>query len=881
MEENKAKAQGPGDGNGKTENSFESLEKDFQEVLAELMGDKSLERFRIEYEKLHRALKKSHESEKRLMHKCRELNSEIVANSAKVSTALKLSQEDKSTISSLKQEIEKLWKMVDAAHDKEARARDTINQLKLEIANLTKLVEQGAGLGIGQDSSVEELVKQKEELISKRDSYLEEIVQLRQTIQTANESQKSSEHEREVAEMKVNELREEITAKNQEMDRENRRKVKLEKDLKSTIAELEVRTMEAKSKQNQVLMADEEYKRCEQQLRETRTQFERTVKDNDILNQRLTKAQQDYENQLMQSDQLAGENSQKHAELKIKEEEVTGLKGEITRLSRLREKVARNLRSMEEQKMEVEGHREKLKQEIASMEREMEAQQKKAELDKKAFDDLVRERDILTKGMRKAEGTSEKMDHLVKTRNQAIQRLQQEIANYREEAKKQRQLIQSLERERDRYGKDAADAHQGTISQMEEVKRKEMQLYQLKKQIVEIESKLKQQHTLYEAVCSDRNLCSKNLIEARDEITEMKRKLKIMSHQIDQLKEEIASKEGALVKSNMDLVHIERDKESLSSELSARKQELETTKQLMENQRAEERKLRKIISEASAERTRQKKELEQVINERDILGTQLIRRNDELALLYEKIKIQQSTLNKGEMQYSQRLEDIRILKLEIKKMRRERGILSKNVANIDDLRRELYHIQRELLKERTRCKALEEELENPMNIHRWRKLEGSDPSTYEMIQKIHTLQRRLIQKTEEVVEKELLIQEKEKLYMELKQILQRQPGPEVAEQLQIYQQTLKEKTKQMKCMASELNMYDSQVSEHKMDIDRLQRELQEVKKNYYLQKKKEHQKRERDRVLGQGLGPPIIPLSKADMPRFAGGGFNLKQSQKA
>ena len=44
----------------------------------------------------------------------------------------------------------------------------------------------------------------------------------------------------------------------------------------------------------------------------------------------------------------------------------------------------------------------------------------------------------------------------------------------------------------------------------------------------------------------------------------------------------------------------------------------------------------------------------------------------------------------------------------------------------------------------------------------------------------------------------MLIQEKEKLYVELKQILQRQPGPEVAEQLQIYQQTLKEKTKQMK-----------------------------------------------------------------------------------
>jgi predicted RNase H-like nuclease (RuvC/YqgF family) len=113
----------------------------------------------------------------------------------------------------------------------------------------------------------------------------------------------------------------------------------------------------------------------------------------------------------------------------------------------------------------------------------------------------------------------------------------------------------------------------------------------------------------------------------------------------------------------------------------------------------------------------------QVISERDILGTQLVRRNDELALLYEKIKIQQSTLNKGEIQYNQRLEDIRVLKLEIKKLRREKGILQKSVANVDDLRREVYHIQRELLRERTRCKALEEELENPKNILRWRKLE--------------------------------------------------------------------------------------------------------------------------------------------------------------
>lgn len=66
--------------------------------------------------------------------------------------------------------------MVDSAHDKESRARDTINQLKMEISNLTKLVEQGAGMSFGQDANVQDLVKMKEELTKQRDAQLEEIV---------------------------------------------------------------------------------------------------------------------------------------------------------------------------------------------------------------------------------------------------------------------------------------------------------------------------------------------------------------------------------------------------------------------------------------------------------------------------------------------------------------------------------------------------------------------------------------------------------------------------------------------------------------------------------------------------------------------------------
>jgi len=351
----------------------------------------------------------------------------------------------------------------------------------------------------------------------------------------------------------------------------------------------------------------------------------------------------------------------------------------------------------------------------------------------------------------------------------------------------------------------------------------------------------------------------------------MRRKFKIMNHQIEQLKEEIQAKDHALVKEHFEHKKVDRELESLKNELTELKQKVQDGEETITGQAAEINKLNHIISEADTERAAMKKEYDQVINERDILGTQLIRRNDELALLYEKIKIQQSTLNKGEVQYRERLEDIRMLKLKINDLKRKLHMLKQQTSNIDVLRNEVYHLQRELLSERTKVKALSEELENPMNVHRWRKLEGSDPGTLEMIQKIQTLQKRLIAKTEEVVEKDLLIQEKEKLYVELKNILARQPGPEVAEQLSIYQQNLREKTRQMKAMASELNMYQAQVNEYKFEIERLTRELQDVKRRYYEQKRREQLAKSGNDRDSKGFPIQQPPGGQ----RFTGGGFSL------
>jgi hypothetical protein len=83
----------------------------------------------------------------------------LITLAAKVQTALKLSQDDRNTITSLRAEVQKAWKMVDSSHEKELRAKETIGQLKMEITNLSKLVEAGAGLSVGQENTVKELLK--------------------------------------------------------------------------------------------------------------------------------------------------------------------------------------------------------------------------------------------------------------------------------------------------------------------------------------------------------------------------------------------------------------------------------------------------------------------------------------------------------------------------------------------------------------------------------------------------------------------------------------------------------------------------------------------------------------------------------------------------
>lgn len=111
---------------------------------------------------------------------------------------------------------------------------------------------------------------------------------------------------------------------------------------------------------------------------------------------------------------------------------------------------------------------------------------------------------------------------------------------------------------------------------------------------------------------------------------------------------------------------------------------------MIKTQESDISRLKYVISEAESEKQKQKKDYEMVINERDILGTQLIKRDEELLLLYEKIKIQKSTLRKSGIYYHEQIDEIIGLVEQIKGYKRQIKDSQDETNCLPDLRREIY-----------------------------------------------------------------------------------------------------------------------------------------------------------------------------------------------
>jgi hypothetical protein len=96
--------------------------------------------------------------------------------------------------------------------------------------------------------------------------------------------------------------------------------------------------------------------------------------------------------------------------------------------------------------------------EVSGLEKQLEQANRAMENERKRYDDLVRERDILSKLKSQAESASAQQVNMIKINEGTKRNLEQEIQGFKTEAQKQQRLLFQLEKEREKYGQEASDA---------------------------------------------------------------------------------------------------------------------------------------------------------------------------------------------------------------------------------------------------------------------------------------------------------------------------------------------------------------------------------------------------------------------------------------
>ena len=369
---------------------------------------------------------------------------------------------------------------------------------------------------------------------------------------------------------------------------------------------------------------------------------------------------------------------------------------------------------------------------------------------------------------------------------------------------------------------------------LEDIKLGDNRVQELQKKVVEYEKKLKMQREVYDSARREKNLYFKNLIETQDDLVERQNLLQFNKKEIENLKSDLKKKDDYIVdikgknsKFEKSLKIKEIDNNKLHTELDAKTKMCQAQEKEME-------KLKINVEETAKNYSKLENEYKKTIIDRDNLSSQLIRRNDEVSILHEKIMILTTDMSKLEKEIQERKDEINNQQRAIQNLSRELKINQKFKEKSEAYARELININKELLREKNLNKALTEEVESSEKLfHRWRKLEGIDPDSLELHYKISLLQKRLIGKTEECVEKEITIQDLTKELANCKKLANKKPLFEIEESIKKYKQELSKQYDRMKSIIAELNMYRNQVEEYKTDNNRIKKENVDLQNKYH------------------------------------------------
>jgi hypothetical protein len=448
--------------------------------------------------------------------------------------------------------------------------------------------------------------------------------------------------------------------------------------------------------------------------------------------------------------------------------------------------------------------------------------------------ELKQENDFLMANFLKKEQHETEKNEELSNWTKKVVLLEEELKNWILEENKQKKIIQLLSTQREIKAKEANSANEAEKNTQQELKMKELVILDLAKTCHETNNHLKEFSALYDVVKNERNKYV-NLIQASTQaLAEMKEKIKILANEVEVLHNESIAKDKALAKEKMTHQTAQSSRDALRMETNKCHETYRIKQEQVEQQIAVIDKLNTIISMTEKEMLRLKKKYEFAIEARNTIGVQLIDRNDELCILYEKANLQAKALSEGEIALQTKEQELRMLHIQLTDLQRQLENARKKTPQIPQIAQRILKLQQQIKEEKEITEMLCRDLETPQNTDRWRQLGGEDPDEEQLFTKLVFLEQKLDKKKEQLLEKELVLEEITNLSDKLRQQATERRGETlvVAKKVNDFQSKIKEITRKMMAIVSELSMYQATAMKMQQEKHDALVEYEQSVKNY-------------------------------------------------
>ncbi|KAG5681693.1 hypothetical protein PVAND_011104 [Polypedilum vanderplanki] len=802
--------------------------------------------------------------------KIEQMKGEVVNAQARVQNVLKASVQDQEVIQSLKSEIELLKISVDASVLREQIAQEAMNVLREKLEKLQKEAEKYTDRGdAGEDGNA--MISKKEGL-RERDRMINEIEELQKKVQSQTKYIEELEERNIENEEKIKDLYRQLEDFSNDAFKGKRAFEQISNKLQEATDEKQYLADELKKYKQQAEAEHRIVVQQNMQMLGLRANLDKQTTQNNLNTMKLTRLTADFDNVSQLRDKLTSDLNTKNNILKLKEDENAKFRLENAKIIKSKEILMKKMMTIDASKATLENEILKLKNIISTFEKEREQTKKTIEQAKKYSDGLLRERDLVRKEMVKCTKTINDHRNHASIVEQQIKTLENEIKQFTHSEQKLTNTISKLKKEKEQLIEDLQNMSDKHDIIKEDLNSKVYQINDYKEKVVENQTRLvKTQHDLQSAQADIINL-EKELQMSKDSYEELKEKIKLSVTQMEKLKEQIVMKEEELKKSQKHIEKIEKEKQGMKVEINSSLIALQHTKSELAEIKEENVKIIKTLRESDSGIEKLKKQLDNLISEKELITTQITRKCSEIELLNQKINMMQMALDRSNSQYNDRLEDIKLLKIEIKNLRSQRNLLARGIANTADMRQEVLQLNRVLVQERVRSRALENEMTTPMNVHRWRKLNGIDPDKAQLLSKVQSLQKRLLLQTSVLLKKDETIQTITEKVQYLEDFTSKLPSENIKEELMMTRHKLSAHTKKMKAALALSKIKNEDLKTRDSLIEEMRNNLMEVKRQLLNEKKEKNKLLE---TLREFRKSALETQKTIDEYKICGAGFKM------